>query len=62
MKVMVDWSKCTSTGSCVQICPEVFSLDWNGQLQVRSGPDESLRADVDEAADMCPSSAISVSG
>lgn len=61
MKVNVDRAACASAGSCVQICPEVFSLDSNGQLHVVAKPDTSLRSNVFEAADMCPIAAITVS-
>lgn len=60
MKVTVDWDACASTGSCVQICPDVFSQDVKGALHVVEEPDESLRPDVVEAAEMCPNAAISV--
>lgn len=60
MKVTVDWDKCASTGSCVQICPDVFALDANGQLQVVESPDEVFHSEVWEAADMCPTAAIAV--
>ena len=60
MKVTVDWHACASTGSCVQICPDVFSLDSSGQLQVTEAPGESLRDEVEEAAAMCPNAAITV--
>ncbi|HKS47000.1 MAG TPA: ferredoxin [Amycolatopsis sp.] len=60
MKVTVDWDACASTGSCVQICPDVFTLDPDGRLQVLAEPDESLRPEVAEAADMCPNAAITL--
>lgn len=60
MNVEVDWQACASTGSCVQICPDVFSLDADGQLHVVEAPDESFRDEVEEAAAMCPNAAITV--
>ena len=60
VKVTVNWERCASTGSCVQICPDVFALDASGQLQVVETPDESLHAEVWDAADMCPTAAITV--
>jgi ferredoxin len=38
----------------------VFRLDDKGVLQFDENPDDSLRADVDEAADVCPMQAILV--
>ena len=60
MDIEIDWDACASTGSCVQICPEVFSLDASGQLCVADHPNEEFRPDVEEAAAMCPTAAITV--
>lgn len=60
LKVSVNWGACASTGSCVQSCPEVFEFDVNGQLRVVEEPDESLRHDVLDAAEICPTAAITV--
>jgi ferredoxin len=69
MRVEVDLDKCQDHGQCVFAAPEVFSLDEQGRLSFRalakgsylSGElDESLRDDVEEAADVCPLQAIMV--
>jgi ferredoxin len=61
-QVIVDFDVCASTGSCMQFCPEVFELRSDGYLYIlNEQPDESLRGAVDQAADMCPTAAISVS-
>ena len=63
MKVTVDFDVCASTGSCMQICPEVFELRSDGYLYIlQEEPPESLRAQVEQAADMCPTAAITVEG
>ena len=63
MKVTVDYDVCASTGSCMQICPEVFEVRKDGFLYVLiEEPPESLRAQVEQAADMCPTAAITVDG
>jgi ferredoxin len=63
MKVTVDFDVCASTGSCMQICPEVFELRSDGYLYVlQEEPPESLRQQVEQAADMCPTAAITVEG
>lgn len=63
MKVSVDYDVCASTGSCAQVCPDVFELRSDGNLYVlQEEPDESLRAQVEEAADLCPTAAITVEG
>lgn len=63
MRVAVDYDACAATGSCAQICPEVFEMDVNGALQVlEPEPDESMRSLVEEAAEFCPTRAIAVTG
>jgi len=63
MKVVVDYDVCASTGSCMQICPEVFEVRSDGFLYVLiEEPPESLRPKVEEAADMCPTAAITIEG
>lgn len=62
-KVVVDWDVCQDHGQCVFPAPEVFQLDENGRLAVLvEEPDEALRAQVEEAADICPVQAIRLEG
>jgi ferredoxin len=61
MKVSVDYDVCASTGACMQVCPQVFEVRNDGFLYVlQEEPDESLRKAVEQAADMCPTAAITV--
>ena len=61
MRVTVDFDVCASTGSCMQICPEVFEVRSDGYLYIlQEEPPESLRMQVEQAADMCPTAAITV--
>lgn len=60
MKVIVDMDKCQDHGQCVFAAPDVFQLNDEGHLVYESEPDESLRADVEDAADVCPLQAITV--
>ena len=72
MRITVDLNKCQDHGQCVFSAPAVFALDDQGKLDFRneaSGSsytsedlDESLRDDVEEAADACPLQAILVEG
>ena len=63
MKVNVDFDVCASTGSCMQVCPEVFEVRSDGFLYVlQEEPPEELRPKVEEAADLCPTGAITVEG
>jgi ferredoxin len=69
LRIIVDLTKCNDHGQCAFSAPAVFSLDGDGKLSFRreaadmylSGElVESLRDDVEEAADVCPLQAIAV--
>jgi ferredoxin len=63
MKITVDFDVCASTGTCMQICPEVFEVRNDGYLYILlEEPGESLRATVTSAVEMCPTAAITVDG
>ncbi|HET7724451.1 MAG TPA: ferredoxin [Propionibacteriaceae bacterium] len=59
MKVVVDMDVCDSTGTCTQVCPEVFAFSTDGFLNILQGePPVDLYDKVAQAADMCPTAAI----
>ncbi len=61
MKVTVDYDLCASTGACAQVCPEVFEVRSDGFLYVlQPNPGPTLARTVHEAADLCPTAAITV--
>lgn len=61
MKITVDYDVCASTGGCMQIAPEIFEVRNDGYLYVlQEEPAEALRQKAEEAADMCPTAAITV--
>jgi ferredoxin len=63
MKVTVDYDVCASTGACMQVCPDVFEVRADGYLYVLiEEPAESLRPLVEQAAELCPTGAISIEG
>ena len=63
MKVVVDYDVCASTGSCMQVCPEVFEVRSDGFLYVlQEEPPEELRDRVQQAEELCPTGAITVEG
>jgi ferredoxin len=63
IKVVVDLDVCQDHGQCVFAAPQVFELDEEGKLVVlQEEVDESLRANVEEAADVCPTQAITLEG
>jgi ferredoxin len=61
MKVSVDFEVCASTGACMQVCPEVFEVRSDGYLYILAEePAAELHDRVREAAEMCPTAAISL--
>ena len=64
MKVVVDYDVCASTGACANVCPEVFEIRSDGYLYLlgtaEESLDEALVPKVQEAADLCPTGAISL--
>ncbi|AYC36132.1 ferredoxin [Streptomyces griseorubiginosus] len=68
MKVEVDLNKCQDHGQCVYAAPDLFALDDEGRLSLRSQVTDVYVADVDEAtaedlyeaAEVCPLQAITV--
>jgi ferredoxin len=60
MQIHVDRTKCDNHGQCTFSAPTVFRLDEQGLLQHETTADESLRHDVEEAADVCPAQAITI--
>jgi len=61
MRVVVDFDVCASTGSCMQVCPEVFEVRSDGYLYIlQEEPGEELRPQVEQAAELCPTGAITI--
>jgi ferredoxin len=60
VKISVDMDKCQHYGQCCFEAEDVFALDDSGKLVYSKEVDESRRADVDSAADVCPMQAITV--
>lgn len=69
MRITVDLNKGNDHGQCVFSAPAVSRLDQDGKLSFRqeaadmyvSGElAETLRDDVEEAADVCPLQAITI--
>ncbi|MFF5363792.1 ferredoxin [Streptomyces scabiei] len=68
MKVEVDLKKCQDHGQCVYAAPDLFALDDEGRLSLRSEAADVYVSDVDkenaeelyEAAEVCPLQAITV--
>jgi ferredoxin len=61
MKVVVDFDVCASNAVCMGIAPEVFEVRDDGYLYVLDEhPGEALREKVRQAANSCPTGAITL--
>ncbi len=58
--ITVDMDKCQHYGQCCFEADDVFTLNDDGQLEYVAEADESRRADIESAADVCPMQAITV--
>ena len=57
MKPVIDYDECTGCATCVELCPEVFELGDDEKAYVKA-EDKCDTCDCQEAADTCPSEAI----
>lgn len=63
MKAVVDHDLCIGCGLCEETCPEVFRLEEDGLAHViDDDPAPETYSDIEAAAELCPTSAISVTG
>lgn len=61
MRISIDHEVCVSAGNCVFRVPEVFDQDDDGlAITLTATPPAEFEASVREAADTCPSGAISL--
>jgi ferredoxin len=59
VRVNVDFDRCDSNGLCADLAPEVFRVDDDDLLDVRTDrPEEALWPAVEAAARACPKLAI----
>ena len=61
MKIVVDFDRCESNGVCEDVAPEVFWIDDDEFLQIRTeNVNEDHREALQEAVKMCPRAAITL--
>lgn len=58
MRITVDLTRCQDHGQCAIAAPDVFRINDEGKLEHETEADESLRFEIEEAADVCPVQAI----
>jgi ferredoxin len=58
IKVLVDMNLCQSHAECVAVAPEVFDLGDDDVLRWKEEVDDSRRAELEDALNVCPMAAI----
>ncbi len=58
MGVVIDPDECIGCESCVEICPDVFEMDDDGEKAIVINADATSDC-VEEAIETCPNEAIS---
>lgn len=60
MNPQIDHDECIGCELCVEICPDVFEMQDDGLAYVKAGANCEAAGCCQEAADSCPTSAISL--
>jgi ferredoxin len=60
MRVEWDESRCALSAVCTGLAPDVFRLDADARLAISTELDDGQRRAVQDAADSCPTQAITV--
>jgi ferredoxin len=60
IRVVVDREKCQTFGQCTLEADDIFRIDGSGDLDYVAEVEESRLSAVENAADVCPTQAISV--
>ncbi len=56
----IDKEKCIGCGTCESLCPDVFELKDDGKSYIKEGADCEKAGCCAEAAESCPSDAITL--
>jgi len=62
MRVEWDESRCALSTLCTGLAPDVFRVDEDARLAIGTELDEAQRQAVQDAADSCPTQAITFAG
>lgn len=58
MAIVIDENECMGCESCVELCPDVFQMNDDGDKAIVTNADSDADC-VEEAIDSCPAEAIS---
>ncbi len=56
--IIIDVYECNGCGSCVEICPEVFAMDEDGDKAILLDSEAKITDKVEEAAAYCAQKCI----
>lgn len=59
-KIVVNWDACGGHGQCENAAPNVFTINYDGELELNETPDDSERKAVEQAVRRCPTRALSI--
>ena len=62
MRVEWDKNRCALSALCTELAPDVFRVDEDARLAISTELDEAQRQAVQDAADSCPTQAITFAG
>ncbi|MFF4260224.1 ferredoxin [Streptomyces sp. NPDC001663] len=63
MKILLDRGKCTGLGICESMAPDVFEVDDDGALVLRTDTvPEGRLAEIEAAVTSCPTEALRLVG
>ena len=60
IKIDVDMAKCQHYGQCFFEAPDIFRLTSDDKLEYTAEADDSERANIEAAVDICPMQAIRI--
>ncbi len=61
MKIVVDYSRCSSIGLCEAAVPDVFEIGPDGVLNILvEDISADRRGDLEQACENCPTQALSI--
>ena len=61
MKIVVDYTKCSSIGLCEAVAPDIFAIGADGALNIlMEDISDDRRTDLEQACENCPTQALSI--